>query len=82
MQWFTKDPYPTLDTIRNLSDTLGVDKFKLYNWFNLKRSKLRRSGMVFPRKYDPEGLLLETSAIGFGQTIHTSIFTIYYSLNV
>ena len=27
-QWFEKDQYPTTDTIRHLSNTLGVDKGK------------------------------------------------------
>ena len=39
-QWFAKDPYPSMDTIRNLSDVLGVDKRKVYSWFEVQRRKL------------------------------------------
>ena len=76
MQWFTKDPYPTLNTLRNLSDALGVDKLKLYNWFNWKRSELRRSGMVLPRKCELKDILIETSASEFGQTTYIYIYYI------
>ena len=47
-EWFAKDPYPKKDTIRNLSNVLGLDKRKVYNWFNIKRSTLRKKKLPLP----------------------------------
>ena len=39
---FARDPYPKQDTLRNLSDVLGVHKRKVYNWFYKKRKNIKK----------------------------------------
>ena len=42
-QYFAQDPYPKQDTLKSLSDMLGVHKMKVYNWFYRKRAKSTRN---------------------------------------
>ena len=68
-QWFAKDPYPKRDTIRKLSDTLGVDKRKVYNWFNNERNRLKKNKIPLPAQSKSIILLLEIFQFGFGYTL-------------
>ena len=41
MESFVKDPYPTWDTLRNVSEVIGLSEQKVYRWFDEERSKER-----------------------------------------
>ena len=43
---FAKHPYPNQDTLRNLSDVLGVDKRKLHNWFISEGCRLKKESSI------------------------------------
>lgn len=79
-QWFQKDQYPTQDTIRNLSNSIGVDKGKVHNWFNIKRSKLRKSGMPLTQ-CKLKDIINQSSTTAFGQTINVYILMIHNVLS-
>ena len=36
-QWFSNDPYPTRDEIRDIATELGLSIKRVYNWFSQQR---------------------------------------------
>ena len=38
---FAKDPYPSRDTLRNISEIVGQSELRVYRWFNEERRKER-----------------------------------------
>ena len=63
---FAKNPYPKQDKIRKLSDALGVDKRKVYNWFTNERNRLKKNKIPLPAQSKSIILLLEIFEFGFG----------------
>ena len=49
-QSFADDAYPTTDTIRNLSKTLGLSTIKVINWFSYERTKRKKTQVSKPCK--------------------------------
>ena len=41
-QSFANNAYPTHDTVRNLTEALGVSADKVYSWFCCERAKRRK----------------------------------------
>ena len=65
-QWFAKDLYPKQDTIRYLSDVLGVDKGKVYRWFITERKRLKKKKIALPAQCKLNNFLMEIFAFDFG----------------
>ena len=49
-QSFANNAYPTTDTVRNLSKTLGFSIIKVMGWFNYERAKRKKIQESKPRK--------------------------------
>ena len=67
---FAKDPYPTQDTIKILSDVLGVDKRKVRRWFSSERCRLRKKKVPFPTQCKLSNLSHEILAFGVELTMY------------
>ena len=49
-QSFAENLYPTMETIRNLSKTLGFSTLRVNNWFNYERRKKNKTQVSEPCK--------------------------------